>query len=79
MIDEILRDSYKLGTGVYFATVNHTSFFVFTGDKIVTLASGGGGDDDAEAAKIPFGHYYLLFLALAIIGLVMYFIKNNYF
>ena len=42
-------------------------------------SSGGGGsdDDDDKEVSIPFGNYYLLFLAVGVISLVYYYKKRK--
>ena len=63
-----------LGNGVIVITLNHTSIIVFTASKIVPLPSGDDDDDNEKEkeAAIPFGNFYLLFLAFGIIGLIIY-------
>jgi len=63
----------NFGNGVIVITLNHTSIIVFTASKIVSLPSDDGDDDDDEKeAAIPFGNFYLLFIAIGIIGLIIY-------
>ncbi len=68
-----------LGNGVIILSLNHTSIIAFTASKIY-LPTGGGDDDDDEEkeAAIPFGNFYLLFLAIGIIGLLI-FERRKYF
>ncbi|TFG02529.1 MAG: hypothetical protein EU540_01340 [Promethearchaeota archaeon] len=63
------------GNGTIVFSVNHTSIFAFT--NVVSKARGliGGDDDDDdddEPPIIPTGNYYLIFIAIAVIGLVIY-------
>ena len=55
-------------------SLDHASLFAFIGVPPYVAPSGGDDDDDDDKKEtaIPFGNYYLLFLALAIIGLVIY-------
>jgi len=64
----------NLGNGVIVITLNHTSIIVFTASKIVSLPSGDGDGDDDEVKEVvvPFGNFYLFFLAIGIIGLIIY-------
>ena len=64
----------SLESGKIMFTVNHTSIFAFINIPSAGIPSGGGDGDGKKKkeAAIPFGNYYLLFLALAIIGLVIY-------
>ncbi len=67
-----------LGNGVIIFTVNHTGFFAFTNLPISILPSGDDDDDDdKETVVIPFGNYYLLFLAIGVISLVFYYKKRK--
>jgi len=66
-----------LGSGRIMFTVEHTSIFVFTNipPSLIRGLIGGDDDDDDdddEAQIIPIGNYYLIFLALAVIGLIIY-------
>lgn len=63
-----------LGNGVIVVSLNHTSIIAFTASKIY-LPPGDDGDDDDDDEKeeaIPFGNFYLLFIAIGIIGLIIY-------
>ncbi|MFX1277736.1 MAG: hypothetical protein ACFFAT_22180 [Promethearchaeota archaeon] len=63
-----------LADGKIMFTVNHTSIFAFTNVKYaIPLLLGDDDDDDEEGAPaIPIGNYYLIFIAIAIIGLVIH-------
>ncbi|MFX0188280.1 MAG: hypothetical protein ACFE8A_11160 [Candidatus Hodarchaeota archaeon] len=62
-----------LGSGLFVVTLNHTSIIVFTASVIgIAPPRGDDDDDDAEAPIIPIGNYYLIFIAIAVIGLVLY-------
>ena len=63
----------NLGNGAIVVSLNHTSIIVFTASKIVSLRSGGGNgdDDDKKEPAIPYGNFYLLFIAIGIIGLII--------
>lgn len=73
---EEIKTVKNLGNGVLIVTMNHTSIIVFTGSGIPGAAPPAKGDDDDddddEAPIIPTGNYYLIFLAMAVIGLVIY-------
>jgi len=62
------------GNGTIFFTVNHTSIFVFTNIPLYIIIGDGDDDDDDDdkPAQIPFGNSYLIFLAIGIIGLIIY-------
>ncbi|MFX1444655.1 MAG: hypothetical protein ACFFHV_14675 [Promethearchaeota archaeon] len=68
--------SFSLINNVFEISLTHASLFAFTGvtpSTFPTGGGGGGGDNNKEKeAAIPFGNYYLIFLALAVIGLVIY-------
>ncbi len=67
-----------LADGIIMFTVNYSSIFVFTNVPISILPSGDDDDDDDdEVAVIPFGNYYLLFLAVGVISLVYYYKKRK--
>lgn len=70
-----------LGKGKILITINHTSILGFTGTlKQVPPTPGDDDDDDEEgdgkkeeeAPGIPFGNFYLLFIAIGIISILVY-------
>ena len=62
-----------LESGKIMFTVNHTSIFVFTNIPLLPPRDDDDDDDDDdEAPIIPIGNYYLIFIAIAVIGLVIY-------
>ncbi len=69
----------KLADGKIMFTVNYSSIFAFTNVPISILPSGGDDDDDddKETVVIPFGNYYLVFLAVGVISLVYYYKKRK--
>jgi hypothetical protein len=65
-----------IASGKIVISVNHTSIFVFTNIPISLISDDDGDGKKKKDEAIPFGHYYLLFLTLAIIGLVIYKKRN---
>ena len=61
-----------LGNGVIVFKVNHTSIFAFTNRPSTIISSADDDDDDDDEPWIPIGNYYLIFIAIAVIGLVLY-------
>jgi len=64
----------KLADGKIMFTVNYSSIFVFVNVPLTSLILVGDDDDDDDegAPAIPIGNYYLIFIAIAVIGLVIY-------
>ena len=62
-----------LGNGVILISVNHTSIFAFTATVVTTEDETDGDDDEgpSEPGAIPFGHYYIIFMAITMIALVI--------
>ncbi len=71
---EIPFTDYGNGTIVF--SVNHTSIFAFTNViaqvKYLIFGDDDDDDDDNDELAIPIGNYYLIFIAIAIIGLIIY-------
>ncbi len=80
----------ELGDGVIIIMLDHASIYAITGIKVT---SSDPGDDDTgdideyieellkeeiiEMIEIPFGNYYLVFMAIGIISLVAYYKKRK--
>ncbi len=45
--------------------------YVYIPPVIIAITSGDGDDDDEDIPEIPFGNYYLIFVAISVISLIM--------